>query len=110
MAKHPADMLKTEIPENVAKELYKSPITDVHIFGRRGPAQVKFTPLELRELGQQPGVKVIVSEEDFEFDEVSEQATRKLIAASTCIYSQLPKKSWPMRTGMCAPWLPNAPS
>ena len=71
-------MLKTEIPENVAKELYKSPITDVHIFGRRGPAQVKFTPLELRELGQQPGVKVIVSEEDFEFDEGSEQA----IAAS----------------------------
>ena len=78
MAKHPADMLKTEIPENVAKELYKSPITDVHVFGRRGPAQVKFTPLELRELGQQPGVKVIVSEEDFEFDEGSEQA----IAAS----------------------------
>lgn len=60
------------------KSYINPPITDVHVFGRRGPAQVKFTPLELRELGQQPGVKVIVSEEDFEFDEGSEQA----IAAS----------------------------
>ena len=65
-----------EIPENVAKGLAENPITDVHVFGRRGPAQVKFTPLELRELGHVPDVDIIVSEDDFDFDEGSEEALR----------------------------------
>lgn len=78
LAKHVEDLLVTEIPENVAEGLAKNPVTDVHIFGRRGPAQVKFTPLELRELGKQPDVDVIVYEEDFDFDEGSQAA----IAAS----------------------------
>ncbi|MBF0938810.1 MAG: FAD-dependent oxidoreductase, partial [Actinomyces sp.] len=69
LAKHAEDMLKTEVPANVAEGLAQNPITDVHVFGRRGPAQVKFTPLELRELGKVPDVDVIVSEEDFDFDE-----------------------------------------
>jgi ferredoxin--NADP+ reductase len=43
----------------------------VHVFARRGPAQVKFSPLELRELGHVPDVDVIVYPEDFEFDEGS---------------------------------------
>lgn len=74
LAKHGEDMLVTEIPAHIAETLKNNPITDVHVFGRRGPAQVKFTPLELRELGQQPDVKVVVYEEDFEFDEGSEKA------------------------------------
>ena len=60
LAKHAEDMLKTEVPANVAEGLAENPITDVHVFGRRGPAQVKFTPLELRELGKVPDVDVIV--------------------------------------------------
>ncbi|QPK94009.1 FAD-dependent oxidoreductase [Actinomyces sp. zg-332] len=76
LAKHLKDILVTEIPANVAEGLAENPVTDVHIFGRRGPAQVKFTPLELRELGQVPDVDVIVYEEDFDFDEGSEQAIR----------------------------------
>src|SRR5699024_10643156 len=50
--------------------------TDVHVCGPRGPTQVQFTPLELRELGKGPDVDVIVYEEDFEFDEGSEAAIR----------------------------------
>ena len=49
LAKHVEDLMPTEIPANVASGLAASPITDVHIFGRRGPAQVKFSPLELRD-------------------------------------------------------------
>ncbi|WP_103063860.1 FAD-dependent oxidoreductase [Actinomyces qiguomingii] len=74
LAKHARDLLTTEIPANVAGALAQSPVTDVHVFGRRGPAQVKFTPLELRELGKQPDVDVTVDEEDFEYDEGSRQA------------------------------------
>ena len=54
-----------------------SPVTDVHVFGRRGPAQVKFTPIELRELAEVPDVDVIVYEEDFEPDEHGEQGVAK---------------------------------
>ncbi len=74
LAKHVDDLRSTEIPANVEEGLRANPVTDVHIFGRRGPAQVKFSPLELRELGQVPGVDVIVYDEDFEFDEGSEEA------------------------------------
>jgi ferredoxin--NADP+ reductase len=71
LAKHPTDLLPTEVPSNVYEILSSSPVTDVHLFARRGPAQVKFSPLELRELGQVPDVDVVVYPEDFDFDEGS---------------------------------------
>lgn len=71
LAKHPKDLASTEIPDNVMEGLKASPVTDVHVFGRRGPAQVKFSPLELRELGHVPDVDIIVYPEDYEFDEGS---------------------------------------
>ncbi|WP_067779092.1 FAD-dependent oxidoreductase [Actinomyces vulturis] len=76
LAKHSEDLMVTEVPANVAEGLKNNPCTDVHVFGRRGPAQVKFTPLELRELGKQPDVDVLVDEEDFEYDKGSEEALR----------------------------------
>lgn len=74
LGKHPKDLEPTDIPDNVMAGLKASPVTDVHIFGRRGPAQVKFTPLELRELGQMPDVDIVVYPEDYEFDEGSQAA------------------------------------
>ncbi|MCU1438816.1 MAG: Ferredoxin--NADP+ reductase [Naasia sp.] len=74
LAKHADDMLPTEIPGNVYDGLAASPITDVHVFGRRGPAQVKFTPLELRELGEMRDVDMILHDEDFHYDEASKTA------------------------------------
>jgi ferredoxin--NADP+ reductase len=74
LAKHPEDLLPTEIPDNVYDGLKASPVTDVHVFGRRGPMQVKFTPLELRELGELRDVDMIVHEEDFDYDDASRRA------------------------------------
>ena len=74
LAKHADDLLPTEIPDNVYEVLKASPVTDVHVFGRRGPAQVKFTPLELRELGELRDVDMIVYDEDFDHDEASKTA------------------------------------
>ncbi|MCU1438210.1 MAG: pyridine nucleotide-disulfide oxidoreductase [Naasia sp.] len=74
LAKHADDLLPTEIPDNVYAGLKNSPVTDVHVFGRRGPAQVKFTPLELRELGEIRDVDMIIHEEDFDYDEASRTA------------------------------------
>jgi ferredoxin--NADP+ reductase len=67
-------MLSTDIPANVYEGLKHSPVTDVHVFGRRGPAQVKFTPLELREATHIEGVDCIVYDEDFQYDEGSQEA------------------------------------
>lgn len=78
LAKHADDLLPTEIPDNVYEVLAASQVTDVHVFGRRGPAQVKFTPLELRELGELRDVDMIVADEDFDYDD----ATRAAIAGS----------------------------
>ncbi|MCC9176428.1 FAD-dependent oxidoreductase [Arthrobacter sp. zg-Y750] len=76
LSKHADDLLTTEIPANVYEGLKKSPVTDVHIFGRRGPAQVKFTPLELRELSHSRDVDIVLYPEDFEFDEGSDEQIR----------------------------------
>lgn len=73
LAKHAEDLLVTEIPDNVYQGLKASPVTDVHVFGRRGPAQAKFSPLELRELGELRDVDMIVYDEDFEIDPASQE-------------------------------------
>jgi ferredoxin--NADP+ reductase len=67
-----------------------SPVTDVHVFGRRGPAQVKFTPLELRELGEIPDVDIVVYDEDFEQDPASEamMATNKQVMVINKVMNQ----------------------
>ena len=69
LAKHADDLLPTEIPDNVYDGLKASPVTDVHVFGRRGPTSVKFTPLELRELGELRDVDMILYDEDFHYDD-----------------------------------------
>jgi ferredoxin/flavodoxin---NADP+ reductase len=74
LSKHADDLLPTEIPDNVYAGLKASPVTDVHVFGRRGPMQVKFTPLELRELGELNDVDMIVYDEDFDYDEGARNA------------------------------------
>lgn len=74
LIKHVEDLMSTEIPANVAEGLAASPVTDVHVFGRRGPTSVKFTPLELRELGELRDVDMIVYDEDFEYDDAARAA------------------------------------
>lgn len=74
LVKHPDDLMPTEIPANVEAGLRASPVTDVHVFGRRGPANVKFTPLELRELGELRDVDMVVHDEDFEYDDQARTA------------------------------------
>ncbi len=76
LSKTADELLYTEIPDNVYQGLKASPVREVHVFARRGPAQAKFTPLELRELDHSPNVEVIVDPEDIEYDEGSLAALR----------------------------------
>ena len=90
LAKHPEDLLPTEVPDNVYEGLVASPVTDVHVFGRRGPMQVKFTPLELRELGELRDVDIVVHDEDFDYDQASRDAitSNKQITVIDRIFTQ----------------------
>jgi ferredoxin--NADP+ reductase len=52
----PVDELRrTDIAQHALDALAGSRIRDIHLVGRRGPVQAKFTPKELRELGTLPG-------------------------------------------------------
>lgn len=74
LAKPADEQLTTEIPDNVYRGLKLNQATDIHVFARRGPAQIKFTPMEFRELSHSPSVDVIVHPDGFEIDEGSQAA------------------------------------
>jgi ferredoxin--NADP+ reductase len=76
LAKHVDDMMTTEIPDNVAQALARNRATDVHVFARRGIAQARFTPMELRELDHVPGVEIVVDPADVELDDASVAGAR----------------------------------
>jgi ferredoxin--NADP+ reductase len=57
-----SELAETDIPEPVIEALRASKVREVHVIGRRGPAQAKFTTKELRELGELPGVSVSVED------------------------------------------------
>jgi ferredoxin--NADP+ reductase len=69
LIKHADDLLPTEIPQNVYEGLKANPIEELHLFGRRGPKYVKFTPLELRELGEVRDVDMVIDERDFDIED-----------------------------------------
>jgi ferredoxin/flavodoxin---NADP+ reductase len=78
LAKPVEEQMTTEIPANVAAGLAANQATDIHVFARRGPATIKFSPMELRELSHSPSVDVLVTEEGFQIDDSGQAA----IAAS----------------------------
>ncbi|MFF2045126.1 FAD-dependent oxidoreductase [Kitasatospora sp. NPDC058170] len=80
LAKTADELLPTEIPPNVHAGLQRNRAVEVHVFGRRGPAQAKFSPMELRELDHSPTIEVIVDPEDIEYDDgsIAERRSNKL--------------------------------
>lgn len=46
------EMADSDLPEFATAAIEASPITDVHMLGRRGPIEAKFTNVELREMGE----------------------------------------------------------
>jgi ferredoxin--NADP+ reductase len=65
------ELRSTDMAAHAVAALEASRIREVHIVGRRGPAQAKFTNKELRELGEISGCVCEVREEDLELNEAS---------------------------------------
>ncbi len=68
LARTPEELRHTDVPEHVLEALGRSRVRRVHMIGRRGPAQAKFTTKELRELGALPNSEIHVRPEDMELD------------------------------------------
>lgn len=75
LGKHSADLESTDTPDHVLEQLAASPVRDVHLFVRRGPVDVRFSPLELRELGEQRDVDIIIDPAEVQVDEHTERMT-----------------------------------
>jgi NADPH-dependent glutamate synthase beta subunit-like oxidoreductase len=52
LAKSPDELRKTDIAAHALDVLAESRIREIHLIGRRGPVQARFTTKELREIGQ----------------------------------------------------------
>jgi ferredoxin--NADP+ reductase len=77
LARDPAELHGTDVPQPVLEALQASKVREVHMIGRRGPAYAKFTTKELRELGDLPGVELVVhgDEADLNTFDASGQGT-----------------------------------
>ncbi|WP_431031083.1 FAD-dependent oxidoreductase [Plantibacter sp. RU18] len=73
LAKHASALTHTDTPDAVLDQLAASPLREVHLFARRGPADVRFSAMELRELAEQDDVDVIVDAEELVLDEHAER-------------------------------------
>ncbi|MEV0403986.1 FAD-dependent oxidoreductase [Actinoallomurus sp. NPDC050550] len=71
LAKTAGELRATDVPEPVLDLLGGSAVRHIHMIGRRGPAQAKFTTKELRELGRLPHTEVHIRAEDMELDPAS---------------------------------------
>lgn len=82
------DELKhTDIAQHALDVLAESKIKEIHVIGRRGPAQAKFTPKELREFGELSDCSPIVLEQDMVLNPESErELEEKSNIASKKIY------------------------
>ena len=63
LARPAEEMAGTDVPDPVLAALRDSAVTDVHVLIRRAPQHVRFTPAELRQIGQLAGVDVIVHDD-----------------------------------------------
>jgi ferredoxin--NADP+ reductase len=68
LARQPEELAGTDVSQPVLDALMASKVREVHMIGRRGPAQAKFTTKELRELGELPGVDVVVGDGEADLD------------------------------------------
>jgi len=68
LSRDPEELRETDVSQPVLDALMASKVREVHMIGRRGPAQAKFTTKELRELGELPGVDVVVDPAETDLD------------------------------------------
>ncbi|MFI2781198.1 FAD-dependent oxidoreductase [Streptomyces sp. ALB3] len=68
LARSAAELRGTDVPRAALEALATSRIREVHVVGRRGPSQARFTTKELRELGALPRARIVVDGAELALD------------------------------------------
>ena len=69
-----ADELKqTDIADHALQQLAESKIKEIHVIGRRGPVQAKFTPEELKEFGELEDCNPVVDSSTLQLNKASQK-------------------------------------
>lgn len=66
LAKTPDELRHTDIAGHALDVLAESKVRTIHVVGRRGPAQAKFTSVELKELGRLAECDLVVAAADLD--------------------------------------------
>ena len=84
LCKTPEELKNTDIASYALEALAQSKVQEVHMVGRRGPAQAAFTPIEIREFGELADCDPVVSPAELELNpasraelEIAKELTRK---------------------------------
>jgi ferredoxin/flavodoxin---NADP+ reductase len=72
LAKAVDELRSTDIAEHALDALARSRVREIHVIGRRGPVQAKFTTKELRELGEIARCAALVDPSDLALNAESE--------------------------------------
>jgi ferredoxin--NADP+ reductase len=73
LAKTPAELANSDITSAALHQLSASRIETIHLIGRRGPAQTRFTNQELRELGELADAEVWVADDGLTLNAASRE-------------------------------------
>jgi ferredoxin--NADP+ reductase len=68
------ELAPTDTIDVAAEAIAGSPLREIVMLGRRGPAQAAFTPPELKELGEMQGAEPVVDPHDLALDAASKAA------------------------------------
>jgi len=71
LVRDPDELASTDITDEAMAALRKSAVREVYMLGRRGPAQAKFAPAEIKEIADCAGVDLVLRPEDAALDPVS---------------------------------------
>ncbi|RAP38865.1 NADP oxidoreductase [Candidatus Marinamargulisbacteria bacterium SCGC AAA071-K20] len=71
LAKTPKELASSDIVSYAQDALKDSQVKNIHMIGRRGPAQAAFTRLEIQELGELEDCDIVVHKKDLKLTEAS---------------------------------------
>ena len=83
------ELRPTDMPQEALDALAASGVAEVHMVGRRGPSQARFTTKELRELGNLPDTEVTVDPAELALD--PDYVDSSALPATTTISATSPK-------------------
>jgi ferredoxin/flavodoxin---NADP+ reductase len=71
LCKTPDELKQTDITQHTLEILAESKIREVHVYGRRGPAQAAFTSPEIKEMGELADCYPVIDADDLRLNEAS---------------------------------------